>query len=672
MLNQICGVLVSCISTNKYAMGQWLKYPIGMAEPAYTVASDSETTGEEKLSATFSETAIGIDIGTSQCSVAVWNGSQVELLKNTRNQKMMRSYVTFKDENPSGGVSSQLVNEQDVLSGAAIFNMKRLIGRVDTDPVVHSSKSLPFLVQTLGIGVRPLIAALVNNVWRSTTPEEVVAIFLVELKAMAEIRRFQLTRIERACAMAGLHVLRLMPEPTAVALLYAQQNVSQNTNTGSEKIALIFNMGAGYCDVAVTATAGGVSQIKALAGSAIGGEDLLQNMMRHLLPDSESLLTSCGLDDIKSVGLLRVATQEAIHSLSSQTNVQVDVDLGNGTKICKVVDRGEFEEVNQDVFDKCASLIIQCLHDAKVDTEDVSDVIVVGGCSYIPKIKSLVMGTCKKQELYKGMNPLEAAVSGAALEGAVASGLSDPFGSLDLLTIQATPLAIGIRADGNNFVPIIPRSTTMPAQKDLIFTTAHDNQAEALIIVYEGEGKKVEENHLLGYFKITGIPLAPKGVPEIRRAASFGWGLDAGSHQPVNPVMGVRMPTVDDGHGWCAEALNRVYGSNLDLFFTTAHDNQAEALIIVYEGEGKKVEENHLLGYFKITGIPLAPKGVPEIRVILDIDASSVLRVLAGVLMPGSHQPVNPVMGVRMPTVDDGHGWCAEALNRVYGSNLDL
>ncbi|PQQ09343.1 heat shock 70 kDa protein 8 [Prunus yedoensis var. nudiflora] len=335
-----------------------------MAEPAYTVASDSETTGEEKSSSTFSETAIGIDIGTSQCCVAVWNGSQVELLKNTRNQKMMRSYVTFKDENPSGGVSSQLSNEQDMLSGAAIFNMKRLIGRVDTDPVVHSSKSLPFLVQTLGIGVRPLIAALVNNVWRSTTPEEVVAIFLVELKAMAEIQlkrpiknvvltipasfnRFQLTRIERACAMAGLHVLRLMPEPTAVALLYAQQNTSQNTNTGSEKIALIFNMGAGYCDVAVTATAGGVSQIKALAGSAIGGEDLLQNMMRHLLPDSESLLTSHGLDDIKSVGLLRVATQDAIHSLSSQTTVQVDVDLGNGTKICKVVDRGEFEEITK-------------------------------------------------------------------------------------------------------------------------------------------------------------------------------------------------------------------------------------------------------------------------------------------------------------------------------------
>ncbi|TQD81148.1 hypothetical protein C1H46_033293 [Malus baccata] len=562
-----------------------------MAEPAYTVASDSETAGEEKSSSPFPETAIGIDIGTSHCSVAVWNGSQVELLRNIRNQKMMRSYVTFKDENPSAGVSDQLSSEHDMLSGASIFNMKRLIGRVDTDPVVQSSKSLPFLVQTLGIGVRPLIAALVNNVWRSTTPEEVLAIFLVELKAMAEIQlkrpiknvvltipasfsRFQLTRIERACAMASLHVLRLMPEPTAVALLYAQQISNQNVNTGSEKIALIFNMGAGYCDVAITATAGGVSQIKSLAGSAIGGEDLLLSMMRHLLPDSETLLTSHGLDDIKSVGILRVATQEAIHTLSSQTSVQIDVDLGNGTKICKVVDREEFEEVNRAVFDKCASLISQCLHNAKVDTEDVSDVIVVGGCSYIPKIKSLVMSICKKEELYKGMKPLEAAVIGAALEGAVASGLSDPFGSLDLLTIQATPLALGIRADGNNFVPIIPRNTAMPAQKDLIFTTAHDNQTEALIIVYEGEGKKVEENHLLGYFKITGIPPSPKGVPEIRVILDIDASsvlrvlagvLMRGSHQPINPVMGVRMPTVDDGHGWCAEALHRAYGSSLDL-----------------------------------------------------------------------------------------------------------
>ncbi|KAL5541581.1 hypothetical protein UlMin_009291 [Ulmus minor] len=567
-----------------------------MAEPAYTVASDSETTGEEKSSSPFPEIAIGIDIGTSQCSVAFWNGSQVEVLKNTRNLKLMRSYVSFKDDIPSGGVSNQLTHEHEMLTGAAIFNMKRLIGRVDTDPVVHGSKNLPFLVQTLDIGVRPFIAALVNNVWRSTTPEEVLAIFLVELRAMAEVQlkrpiknvvltipvsfsRFQLTRIERACAMAGLHVLRLMPEPTAVALLYAQQQQQQqqahdNVGSWSEKIGLIFNMGAGYCDVAVTATAGGVSQIKALAGSAIGGEDLLQNMMRYLLPDQETLFASHGISEIKSMGLLRVATQDAIHRLSSENSVQIEVDLGNGLKISKVLDREEFEEVNKKLFEKCESLVIQCLHDAKVEVEDVDDVIVVGGCSYIPKIKNLILSITKKEELYKGMNMLEAAVCGAALEGAVASGISDPFGNLDLLTIQATPLAIGIRTEGSNFVPIISRNTTMPARKEMTFTTVDDNQTEALIVVYEGEGQKVEETHLLGYFKIVGIPLAPKGVSEISVGMDidasntlrvFAGALQPGSHKPAAPFMEVRMPTVDDGHGWCAEALHRTYGTTLDL-----------------------------------------------------------------------------------------------------------
>ncbi|XP_062108363.1 heat shock 70 kDa protein 8 [Humulus lupulus] len=566
-----------------------------MAEPAYTVVSDSENTAEEKSSSAFPEIAIGIDIGTSQCSVAFWNGSQVELLKNTRNQKMMRSYVTFKDEVPSGGVSNQLSHEHELLSGAAIFNMKRLIGRVDTDPVVHASKSLPFLVQTLDIGVRPFIAALVNNAWRSTTPEEVLAIFLVELRAMAEIQlkrpirnvvltipvsfsRFQLTRIERACAMAGLHVMRLMPEPTAVALLYAQQQqqtAHDNMGSGSEKIGLIFNMGAGYCDVAVTATAGGVSQIKALAGAPIGGEDLLQNMMHHFLPNADTLFSNHGISEIQAMGLLRVATQDAIHKLSFQTNVQIDVDLGNGPKINKVLVQQEFEEVNKKVFEKCESLIIQCLYDAKIQIEDVNDVIVVGGCSYIPKVKDLVLKVSKRKELYKGMNPLEAAVCGAALEGAVASGISDPFGNLDLLTIQVTPLAIGIQSDGGKFVPIIARNTTMPARKEMTFTTVQDNQTEALIIVYEGEGQEnVKENHLLGYFKIVGIPPAPKGMSEINVCLDidasnvlrvFAGVVQAGSYKLATPFMEVRMPTVDDGHGWCAEALHRAYGSTTDL-----------------------------------------------------------------------------------------------------------
>ncbi|KAI3834577.1 hypothetical protein MKX03_009043 [Papaver bracteatum] len=520
-----------------------------MAEQACTVASDSETTGKDKPTSVYPELAIGIDIGTSQCSIALWNGPEVQLLKNSRNQKMMRSYVTFRDDIPSGGESAHLSHEDEMLSGSAVFNMKRLIGRADTDPVVHLSKTLPFL--TLNIGVRPFIAALVNNIWRSTTPEEVLAVFLVELRAMAELQlkrvvrnvvltipvsfsRFQLTRIERACAMAGLHVLRLMPEPTSVALLYAQQQqqlIHDNMGSGSEKLALIFNMGAGYCDVCVTATAGGVSQIKALSGTVVGGEDILQNVMRHLLPNLDNLLSSHGLSEIKSMVLLRIATQDAIHRLSSQDGVRVEVDLKNGININRILTRAEFEEINQEVFGKCENLI--------------SDVILVGGCSYIPKIRSLVLGLCNKEEPYLGMNPLEAAVCGAALEGAVASGVNDSLGALDLLTIQATPLSLSIRADGSNFVPIIHRNTTMPARKELIFTTAHENQTEALIA-------------------LVGIPPAPKGSPEISICMDidasnvlrvFAGILMPGVGRPVHPFLEVKLPTVDDGHGWCTEAL---------------------------------------------------------------------------------------------------------------------
>ncbi|KAI3694490.1 hypothetical protein L1987_77455 [Smallanthus sonchifolius] len=503
-------------------------------EVGYTVASDSDTAREE----TSPEVAIGIDIGTCQCSLAVWSGSQVELIRNTRNQKLMKLYVTFRDESPSpvGGVSNQLSHEYEMLSGASIFNMKRLIGRVDTDPIVsHASKTLPFLIQTLGIGVKPFVAALVNNMWRSTTPEEVVAIYLVELKALAEARlkrpvtdvvtvpaafsRLQLTRIGRSCAMAGLHVLRLMPEPAAVALLYAQQQLSNRNmgDSGSEKLGLIFNMGAGFCDVAITATAGGVSQMKALAGSSVGGEDLLQNTMHWLVPEMDVLFSSRGFDEIKSMRILRVATQDAIHRLSFQPNVQIDIDLGNGTRICRVLDVEEFEEIN--------------------------------------KAKSTQASTRWK----------------------LASGVNDPFGSLDLLTIQVIAHSIGIRADNNSFVSIIDRSTTLPAKREMLFTTAHDNQTEALIVVYEEEedDDDDEKRVLLGYFKVVGIPPAPRGVPEINVCMDIDdsnmlgvmSGIvmpGSGTRHPVVPLMEVRMPTADDGHGLCEDALNRL-GSTLDL-----------------------------------------------------------------------------------------------------------
>ncbi|KAI4345622.1 hypothetical protein L6164_012724 [Bauhinia variegata] len=308
---------------------------------------------------------IGIDIGTSQSSVALWNGYQVEFLKDSVNQSMIESCVTFLDDLPSRGLRRPRTLVDEMIAGNAIFNMKRLIGRMDSDPIVQASKNVPFLVQTLDIGIPPFVAALVNEKWRFHTTEEALATFLVELRMMAEEQlkrplrnvavtfpvsfgRFQLCRLERACAMAGIHVLRLMPEPAAVAMLYGQQQ----QKASHEKIAFIFNMGAGYTDVAVAATGAGMTRIIALAGSTIGGEDLLQNLMHHIFPESDRFLKSHGMKEIKAIALLRFEVQLAIRGLCSETSAPIIVDLHNGHKICTDIFRDEFEDVNRKVFEK--------------------------------------------------------------------------------------------------------------------------------------------------------------------------------------------------------------------------------------------------------------------------------------------------------------------------------
>ncbi|KAF6139556.1 hypothetical protein GIB67_015513 [Kingdonia uniflora] len=303
-------------------------------------------------------------------------------------------------------------------------------------------------------------------------------------------------------------------------------------------------------------TIGEVSLIKALSGSHIGGEDIVQNIMDHLLPNMDSHFLNHVNNEMKAMRLLRVAAQDAVIKLSSQDIVMIDINLENGLRICTVLGRPEFEEVNRIVFEKCESLVEQCVFAARVDVEDISDVILVGGCSNIPKVKSLVLELCKKDEAYMGMDPLEAVACSAALEGAVAYE------------------SLGIEADGHTFVPIIPRNMTMPASKEMWFTTTRDNQTEVLIVVYEGEGKKVDKNHILGYFKIMGILPAPKGIPEISVCMDldasnvlrvFAGAISSQTHQPVMPFPEVRMPIVDDGHGWCAKALVKMYGSALDL-----------------------------------------------------------------------------------------------------------
>ncbi|KAK9146663.1 hypothetical protein Sjap_006566 [Stephania japonica] len=321
----------------------------------------------------------------------------------------------------------------------------------------------------------------------------------------------------------------------------------------------------------------GTSQCRVAVWNGFGVE-LLKNARNETAMRSYVTFEA---QDIKSVGSLRIAVQHAIHQLSFQDSVTIQADVGSGTTFSKEIHQTKFEEVNRKVFEECEILVFQCICYAKIHVKDITDVILVGGCSHIPKVRKLVLNLCKKDEPYPGINPFESAVYGAALEGAVASGLANPAGDLELLSIQSNHRSLGIKADGNAFVPIMNRNTIIPSRKEFWFTTANDNQTEALIMVYEGESDTVEENHLLGYFKIAGIPLARKGCSEVCVAmdinASNALRVYAavsypGSRQPLSTHLEVRMPNVDDGHGWCAEALVKKYGSTLDLATPRTHE----------------------------------------------------------------------------------------------------
>ncbi|XP_045789297.1 heat shock 70 kDa protein 8-like [Trifolium pratense] len=412
-----------------------------MTEPAYTAASWTENT-EEESSSLPPEITIGIDIGTWPCCISVWNGSEVELWKKNINEMMKRSCETSKDRDSSIGASSTEVSiclEKEI----KILYMKDFCSTV-----FGENASFPFLMHTVDIKVRPFVAAYVNKLWKSATVEELLGKFMIELRSMVETHldkpirnvvctvpvsfsQLQLNWIHCACAMAGLKGIGLMPKPTAVALWYVvHQLTSSASNNESMKIALIFNMDAGYCDVSVIEAEKGKFRTKASTESSIGGEDLLGNMMSYLLPDFEEIFKRLvhWNSEIILMAFLRSRIHDVITKLSSETSVEVDLDLGYGLKICKVVTRKEFEEVNKEVFEKCEKLIIQCLQDAKIEVENINDVIIVGGCCNIPKVKNLVTEICNGKEIYKGMNPLNAVLCGAAVAGAV----DDDIGNMDL------------------------------------------------------------------------------------------------------------------------------------------------------------------------------------------------------------------------------------------------
>merc|ERR1712232_342680 len=359
------------------------------------------------------------------------------------------------------------------------------------------------------------------------TPEEISAMVLQKMKTTAEnylgqainhavitvpayFNDAQRQATKDAGVIAGLHVERIMNEPTAAAIAYGINKTAQDEST-----VLVFDLGGGTFDVTVLTIDGGIFEVKATNGDAhLGGADFDQRIMQYFVNIFQKKYNNIDISNNNhALQKLRKEVERVKRALSSQQQARLEIEnLSNGMDLSETLTRARFEEVNNDLFRKTLGPVRRVLDDAKLRRSDIDEVILVGGSTRIPRIQQLLSNFFGK-ELNKAINPDEAVAYGAAIQGGILSG----EGSItnEILLVDVAPFSQGVETVGGVMVKIIPRGTTIPAKKSQIFSTYQENQCIVLIHVYEGEQYMAKDNHLLGKFELSGIPPAPRGVPQI-------------------------------------------------------------------------------------------------------------------------------------------------------------